>query len=51
MKADVKPNKELMKSSAPNDMTGLVSATSDLGMTFQAIAFYLERIFLSKPLK
>ena len=48
VKADLKPNKELMKSSVPNNMTGLVSETSDLGMTFQAATFYLERIS-SKP--
>ena len=50
VKADVKLNKELMKSSVSNDMTGLVSETSDLRMTFQTVTFCLERIS-SKPLE
>lgn len=35
MKAAVKLNKELMKFSVPNQMTGLVSEISDLSVTFQ----------------
>lgn len=48
VRADMKLNKELMKSSIPNDMTGLVSETFDLRMTFQTVTFCLERIS-SKP--
>lgn len=49
VKADLKLNKELMKLSKPDDMTGLVSETSDRKMTFRTDTYYLERIS-SEPL-
>lgn len=48
MQADLKANKELMKLSVPNDMTGLVSEILDGEMTFQTSTFCPERIS-SKP--
>lgn len=48
VEADVKVNKDLMKLTVANDVTGLVSETSNWRMTFQTITFCHERIS-SKP--